>query len=71
MGIIDDELYAAQRLDKFVSEKEEISRTLAASLISDGMVSVNGRLADKNYKLRLGDEVFVTLPEPSADSATA
>ncbi len=69
--IIDGELYAVRRIDKFVSEKEGISRTLAASLISDGMVSVNGVLADKNYKLRLGDRVLVTMPEPSADSAAA
>ncbi len=49
-----------KRLDVFIAEKLDITRNAAAALIEGG-----GVLAlKKNYKMRLGDEVEVTIPEP-------
>ncbi|MBQ4096575.1 MAG: RluA family pseudouridine synthase [Clostridia bacterium] len=51
------------RLDKFVAERMEISRSQAQRLIEDGSVSVNGKLPAKNYKMKSGDSVEVQIPE--------
>ena len=39
------------RLDVFLSESDEITRSYAQKLISDGCVTVCGRKEEKNYKL--------------------
>ncbi len=52
------------RLDVFVAEMGEITRSRAAKLIEDGSVCVNGKAAAKNVKLQLGDEVVLNLPDP-------
>ena len=53
-----------KRLDVFIAENTEISRTRAQCLINDGMVTVNGKTADKNCKLRNNDEIAVEIPKP-------
>jgi 23S rRNA pseudouridine1911/1915/1917 synthase len=46
------------RLDRFlVSVLQEISRSSAQQLISDGLVLVNGKASKASYALRLGDTV--------------
>lgn len=57
------------RLDAFVSEKTELTRSAATRLIEDGCVKVLGKSCAKNYRLREGDCVEVTLPEPGASEA--
>ena len=52
------------RLDVFVAEMGEITRSRAAKLIEDGCVFVNNKAAAKNVKLQLGDEVVLELPDP-------
>ena len=52
------------RLDVFVAEVAEISRSGAAKLIESGFVSVNGSKASKNTKLKNENEVEITIPEP-------
>ncbi|MBQ3598165.1 MAG: RluA family pseudouridine synthase [Clostridia bacterium] len=52
------------RLDIFVSVSEGVSRSAAQELISKGDVTVNGKPSTKNYKLREGDRVEITLPPP-------
>lgn len=53
------------RLDVFVSRKcESVTRSAFQKLVEEKMVSVNGNVAQKNYKLRAGDEVCVLIPEP-------
>ncbi len=53
---------AGRRLDIFVSEYGEISRSASARLIEEGAVTVNGAKSEKKYSLRLNDEVEITLP---------
>ena len=53
------------RIDVFLSEsEEEMTRSHAQKLLADGFVLVNGKSANKNYKLRLGDTLTLTMPEP-------
>ena len=51
------------RLDVFVSEMGEMTRSAAQKLIEDENVTVNGKPSAKNYKLRLGDRVEAQIPE--------
>ena len=53
-----------KRLDLYVSETENVTRSNAQNLIDNGFVFVNGKAESKNYRLRLGDEVFIDTPEP-------
>ncbi|MCD8390787.1 MAG: RluA family pseudouridine synthase [Firmicutes bacterium] len=56
---------AGERIDKFISDRAEgISRSLAAKLCVDGAVTADGKPAAKNYKIKGGEIVAVTLPEP-------
>lgn len=54
----------AVRLDVFVAECADVSRSRAAALIEDGNITVNGKCASKNTKLRIGDSVNITVPDP-------
>ena len=58
-----------KRLDAFVAEKTELTRSAAARLIESENVLVCGKAVAKNYKLRLGDTVDVCLPEPETAEA--
>lgn len=53
------------RIDKWLSEQDTgITRSAAAGLIESGNVLVNGKSVAKNYKLRRGDSVKISIPEP-------
>ena len=53
-----------RRLDVFIAEAAEVTRSHAVKLIEGGAVLVNGIAADKKYKLKLGDTVEITIPDP-------
>ena len=54
-----------ERLDAFLSRSAEgLSRSAAQKLIADGNVRLNGSPARKNDRLRVGDSVELTIPEP-------
>lgn len=67
MNILDfsvSELSAGQRIDKFLCDNmEDVTRSFVQKLF-DGSVTVNGNPACKNYKLKSGDVISVTVPEP-------
>lgn len=52
------------RLDKFIADNTELSRSMAQSSITDGDVEVNGKSTIKSCKLCEGDEVSVVIKEP-------
>ena len=59
-----DAFDTGRRLDVFIAQKADITRSAAVRLIEEGMVSSGGEVSRKNYRIR-GDETFiVTLPEP-------
>ncbi len=53
------------RLDKFISDNSDISRSYAQKLIEDSCVILNGKNAAKKSKVSTGDAVEITLPEPT------
>lgn len=53
----------SRRLDVFVAEKIEITRSYAAKLIENAAVTVNGKVATKNTKLKSGDKVAVIIQD--------
>ena len=52
------------RLDKLISDNSELSRSAAAKLIERGLVTVNGKSADKKTVLKSGEIALVEIPEP-------
>lgn len=58
-----------KRLDVYVSDTAGITRSAAQKLIENGLVTVNGLVKAKNYKLSLGDDVDIEFPEPVPDAA--
>ncbi len=62
-------LSESDRADKLISTHENISRSLAVKLIERGDVKVNGKPCDKKDKLKAGDIVEITYPEPVPDRA--
>ncbi len=54
------------RLDVFVAEHGEITRSAAQGWIEKGAVTVNGAVPAKNYRLRTDDRVCADIPEPVA-----
>ncbi len=62
---------SGERLDKFISLVSDMSRTMAAKVIDDGAVTVNGKAADKKLKLRCDDIVELEMQEPALDRAEA
>lgn len=60
-----DEENVGLRLDAFLSDSiEGQSRSYIQKLIEQEEVSVNGRSAKSNYKLRDGDHVEICIPDP-------
>ncbi|MBQ7039932.1 MAG: RluA family pseudouridine synthase [Clostridia bacterium] len=51
------------RLDKFLAEKTDKTRSFIQKAIDDGCVTVNGRPAQTKTKLKLGDEIDFSEPE--------
>ncbi len=52
-----------KRVDAFVAEKAEISRSAAARLLERGDVTLNGQTVAKNYKVRTGDIFALVMPD--------
>ncbi len=54
---------AGKRLDAYLAEYADVSRSAAAKLIEGGSVTVNGKTVEKKYQLKSKDEVDLTVPE--------
>lgn len=62
--IIDEE-NKGERLDKYVSTKEEnLSRTQVQLLIKDGNILVNDQKIKTNYKCQENDKITIEIPDP-------
>ena len=58
-----------KRVDQFASETAELTRSAATRLIENGEITVNGDAVAKNYRMRTGDTVAITLPAPEPSEA--
>src|SRR5688572_15723883 len=54
------------RLDRFVSDRLELSRTRVQALLADGRVKVEGRPARKSEAVQPGMRIEVVVPPPAA-----
>ena len=54
---------AGKRLDAYLAEVADMSRSAAAKLIESGEVTVGGKKTEKKYQLKAGDEIEVVVPE--------
>ena len=68
-NIVSFTLSESDRADKLISTHESISRSLAVKLIECEAVTVNGKTCDKKDKLKAGDVVEITYPQPTPDKA--
>lgn len=57
------------RLDKFISENTEMSRSHAAALCEKELVACGGRPLAKRYSVREGDEIEIDVPDSSMPDA--
>jgi 23S rRNA pseudouridine1911/1915/1917 synthase len=54
-----------ERLDKYIAEQCQISRSYAQKLLDDGQVAINGHAAKASQKLNTGDRIVASIPPPS------
>ena len=52
-----------KRLDAYIGEVTDLSRSYAQNLIEDGLVSVSGKKVAKKYKIKAGDTIMISIPE--------
>ncbi len=62
---------SGERIDSFISRQCEITRSTAAKLTEKGNVTIGGKQVAKNYKLREGDIITVSIPAPEECEAKA
>ncbi len=58
-----------KRLDVFLAEQSELSRSAVARLIESGAVTSSGKPVTKRDKLKRGAQIELSLPDPSAIEA--
>lgn len=63
ISFIVDESMVNERIDKVLLAKAGFSRTRIQKLIEDGLAAVNEETVKSNYRLKLNDEVILTVPE--------
>ena len=61
---IKDENLKDVRIDVFLSERLDATRSAVQKMIENGQVTVNGAKKEKNYKLRVNDVLSVEIAEP-------
>ncbi|MCM1053911.1 MAG: RluA family pseudouridine synthase [Bacteroides sp.] len=59
------------RADKYISERTDLSRSLAAGLLEKGDCTVNGKRCGKNFQLKTGDLIEIELPEAEEPEISA
>ncbi|MBR6681851.1 MAG: RluA family pseudouridine synthase [Clostridia bacterium] len=52
-----------KRLDIFIAERGNLTRSASQKLLKEGRVKVNGRIIQKSYKIKIFDEVEFEIPE--------
>ena len=53
-----------KRIDAFIADNTDITRSRATSLLVDGNVTVNGQVKGKSYKVKTGDQIVINVPDP-------
>ena len=56
--------HSGERLDSYLADALEISRSAAARLLEEGRVTMGEKAMPKNYRIAGGEELAVDIPEP-------
>ncbi len=59
-----DPAHAGRRLDAYLAEAFDLSRSAAERLLLEGQIALIGGEANKKYKLKGGEIITLTLPDP-------
>jgi len=62
--LVVSEEFSGVRIDKFISENSDISRSYAQKLCEAGNVLIGEKCAEKKTKVSVGDCVIINVPEP-------
>ena len=65
------EEFAGERIDSFIAEETELSRSAAQKLIESGDILLFGAPVSKKHLPKAGDEIEITLPEAEEYEAVA
>ena len=61
---------AGGRIDKYISDNiDGLTRSAVQGLLENGNILVNGKNINKNYRLKLNDDISVEIPEPQVMDA--
>ena len=64
INLIIDNNDVGNRIDKFLSDElDDLSRSHIQKLIKDNCVTVNDAVVKSNYRLSLGDSIYITIPD--------
>lgn len=61
----------SQRLDKYIAEKENISRMMVQRLIEEGNILVNQGKVKPSYQVQIGDKIHIQIPEAKSTDLKA
>lgn len=65
LEFLTDETAEGQRIDKWLNTKlVDMSRSALQKLLEDGKITISGKTAAKNAKLRAGVEITLEIPDP-------
>ena len=70
-NIIAQEEDINKRIDLYISEKFDLTRSAVQKIIENGGITVNGTKKEKNYKIKNGDILAVLTEEPKEVNITA
>lgn len=54
---------AGERIDRFLADSQDLTRSFLQKILKEGTVIVNGKSVKANYKLRKGDRIEFKIPE--------
>lgn len=54
---------AGERIDRFLADSQDLTRSFLQKILKEGEVIVNGKSVKANYKLRKGDRIEFEVPE--------
>lgn len=55
---------STKRIDSYIAEQSELTRSAVVNLLEKGNITVNGNIVGKKYKIKQNDIISVVMPEP-------
>lgn len=55
---------SSKRIDSYIAERSDLTRSAVVNLLEKGNITVNGNVVGKNYKTKESDIIQITIPDP-------